>query len=175
MRLAAERSRIAVYTFAEGLLSALAHDLEIVAQDVTGEANETAEGPVAEVRVQVASLRVSGVMKRGKLETSILSAGDRDAIERQVREDVLPGGDVVARTAPGSQGSRVAIEVRSARGVDRVTCDVALTNEDGARRAKGRAEVSLSALGSPPVKGPMGAFRVKDRVRVEFDLLFTSP
>jgi hypothetical protein len=182
MQLAAERSRIAVYTFAEGLLSALAHDLEIVAQNVTGEANETTAGPVAEVRVPVASLRVSGVMKRGKLETSVLSAGDRDAIDRQVREEVLPGGDVVARTTPGAQGSRVAIEVRSARGVDRVTCDVALTNEegteDGARRsmrAKGRAEVSLSALGSPPVKGPMGAFRVKDRVRVEFDLLFTSP
>jgi hypothetical protein len=134
------------------------------------------------VRVQVASLRVSGVMKRGKLEASILSAGDRDAIARQVREDVLPGGDVVARTTPGGHGSRVAIEVRSACGVDRVTCDVALTNEEGnedgarrAMRAKGRAELSLAALGSPPVKGPMGAFRVKDRVRVEFDLLFTSP
>jgi hypothetical protein len=182
MRLAAERSRIAVYTFAEGLLSALAHDLELVAGDVTGEANETAEGTVAEVRVRVASLRATGVMKRGKLDVSVLSAGDRDAIDRQVREDVLPGGDVVARATSGGQGSRVAIEVRSARGVDRVTCDLALTkeegddDEDGARRAiraKGRAEVSLSALGSPPVRGPMGAFRLKDRVRVELDLLFT--
>jgi hypothetical protein len=185
MRLAAERSRIAVYTFAEGLLSALAHDLELVAGDVTGEANETAEGTVAEVRVRVASLRATGVMKRGKLDVSVLSASDRDAIDRQVREDVLPGGDVVARATSGGQGSRVAIEVRSARGVDRVTCDLALTKEEGdddeggarravrAVRAKGRAEVSLSALGSPPVKGPMGAFRVKDRVRVELDLLFT--
>jgi hypothetical protein len=178
MKLAAERSRIAVYTFAEGLLSALAHDLELLAGDVSGEANETAEGPVAEVRVPVASLRVTGVVKRGKLDTSVLSAGDRDAIERQVRGDVLPGADVVARATPDGRGSRVAIEVRSARGVDRVTCDVALTSEEGGRRAlraQGRAEVSLSALGAPPVKGPMGAFRVKDRVRVEFDLVFTSP
>jgi hypothetical protein len=40
--------------------------------------------------------------------------------------------------------------------------------------AKGTVEVSLAALGSKPVKGPMGAFRVKDRVRISFDLVFAS-
>lgn len=175
MRLAAERSRIAVYTFAEGLLSALAHDLEIVADAATGEASGEESAATAEVRVTPASLRVSGVMKRGKLDTSVLSSSDRESIQRQIREEVLAGGDIVARGSPGASPSRASIEVRSARGVNRVTCDVAVTRENGTVRAKGSTELSLRALGSPPVKGPVGAFRVKDRVRVEFDLLFVSP
>ena len=61
MRLDAARSRVAIYTQAEGLFSALAHDLELVAGDLQGEANE----PAAEIRVRVASIKVGGVMKRG--------------------------------------------------------------------------------------------------------------
>lgn len=38
--------------------------------------------------------------------------------------------------------------------------------------ASGSFEVSLMAIGSDVVKGPMGAFRVKDRVKVLFDVRF---
>src|SRR5271155_3433850 len=93
MKLDAARSRVAIYTMAEGLFSALAHDLELVAGDVQGEATET----TAEVRVAVASIKGSGVMKRGKLDTGVLSSADRETIERQVRDDVLPGAEIVAR------------------------------------------------------------------------------
>jgi hypothetical protein len=53
-----------------------------------------------------------------------------------------------------------------------VACDVVVTQERDWTRTRGRTEVSLRSIGAPPVKGPLGSFRVKDRVRVEFDLFF---
>jgi hypothetical protein len=166
MKLDADRSRLAIYTRAEGFLSALAHDLELAATGLSGDAGETA----AEIHVPIASIQVTGVVKRGKLDRGVLSRGDRDAIERQVREEVLPGPEIVARGTLAA--GRVAIEVAAPKGSARVVCDVSVADEEGAKRVRGETEVSLAAIGAPPVKGPMGAFRVKDRVRVEFDLVF---
>ena len=166
MKLDPSGSRLAIYTVAEGLFSALAHDLELVARDLNGESTDTS----AEVRVPIASIRVTGAMKRGKVDLTVLSSGDRETIERQVREDVLPGGELVARGT--LEGGRASIELALPRGKTRLVCNVAVKDEAGGKRVRGETEVSLAALGAPPVKGPMGAFRVKDRVRVELDLLF---
>lgn len=179
MKLDPSRSRVAVYTFAEGLLSALAHDLEIVAMDVSGEA----DGDKAELRIAVGSLRVIGAMKRGRLDRDVLSASDRDAIEKQIRSEVLPGVEVVARGERA--GGSASVELTVPRGKPaRVSCKVHVSDEPGATadaqdaqstrvRIKGTADVSLKAIGAPPVKGPMGAFRVSDKVRVDFDLVFS--
>jgi len=43
---------------------------------------------------------------------------------------------------------------------------------DTGTRVTGTFDVSLSAIGSDPVKGPMNAFRVKDSVEVLFELVF---
>jgi hypothetical protein len=168
MKLDAARSRLKIYTFAEGFLSALAHDLELVAGDLEGHA----EASSAEVRAKVAALRVSGVMKRGRLDGEALSESDRAAIERQIREGVLPGEAVVARGV--LDGSRATIDVTAPRGTARVTAGVSVERGANEARAKGSLEIPISALGAPPVKGPMGAFRVRDHVRVEFDLVFRA-
>ena len=46
---------------------------------------------------------------------------------------------------------------------------------DGERIGHGRLELSLSALGIPEVKGPLGAFKVRDDVEVRFWLMLRSP
>jgi len=43
-----------------------------------------------------------------------------------------------------------------------------------AARVRGDLVVSLSALGSSTVKGPMNAFRVKDAVEISFDVVFVA-
>lgn len=166
MLLDASRSRLAIYTEAEGLLSALAHDLELLATDLQGEVT----GNEASLRVSPGSIRVSGVMKRGKLDAGVLSPNDRTTIERQIAIEILAVPEVVARGV--LEGARATIEVVTARARTRIACPVSVLDEGAGKRARGCAEVSLAALGAPPVKGPMGAFRVKDRVRVEFDLVF---
>jgi hypothetical protein len=169
MRLDAPRSRLTIFTETEGLFSALAHDLEIVAGDLRGEANEA----TAEVRVQVASINVTAVMKRGRRDEGILSRADRDAIDRQIREEVLPATELIARGT--MVAGRASVEIVAPGGNARaVTCEVVVTQERDWTRTRGRAEVSLRSIGAPPVKGPLGSFRVKDRVRVEFDLFFVA-
>jgi hypothetical protein len=167
MKLDEARSRLAVYTFAEGFLSALAHDLELVVRGFAG----TLDGEKVELRLPVAAIEVSGVMKKGRLDREVLSAGDRATIAKQIREDVLPGAEVVARGERSGDSARV--EVAAPKGRVAVSCRVQVTDEGGAKRAAGSVELSLKALGAPPVKGPMGAFRVSDKVRVEFDLVFS--
>jgi hypothetical protein len=166
MKLDAARSRLAIFTFAEGLFSALAHDLELVAGDLTGEATES----TAELRVPVAAIRVSGAVKRGKTDASALSSSDRATIEAQIRHSVLPTAEIVASGT--LEGGRADLVVKGPRATARVTSNVTVTRETGATRVNGGVEVSLAALGCAPVKGPMGAFRVSDRVRVEIDLVF---
>jgi hypothetical protein len=166
MRLDAPRSRLTIFTETEGLFSALAHDLEIVAGDLRGEANEA----TAEVRVQVASINVTAVMKRGRRDEGILSRADRETIDRQIREEVLPATELIARGT--MVDGRASVEIVAPGGNARVACDVVVTQERDWTRMRGRTEVSLRSIGAPPVKGPLGSFRVKDRVRVEFDLFF---
>jgi hypothetical protein len=166
LKLDPARSKLAIFTFAEGLLAAFAHDLELGANDLEGEATGTS----AELRVPVASIRVRGVMKRGKLDPNVLSEGDRETIERQIRGEVLAGTHVIARGA--LEAGLASIEIAAPSGKTRIACALRIVDEEGGKRVRGETEVSLAAIGAPPVKGPMGAFRVKDRVRVEIDLIF---
>jgi hypothetical protein len=66
---------------------------------------------------------------------------------------VPPNGRVVERSVP------IRLEARP----------------DAGARVSGSFELSLDALGSDPVKGPMNAFRVKDAVEVLFDVTFVEP
>jgi hypothetical protein len=56
-----------------------------------------------------------------------------------------------------------------------VTAHHSLHPDGNGVRAAGKLEVSLYAIGSDVVKGPMNAFRVKDRVLVTFDVVFAPP
>jgi len=138
------------------------------ARELAGEA----DGDRAELRVAIAGIRVEGVVKRGKVDAGILSSGDREAIERQIREDVLRGGTLTATGMREGARARIALEAPTGRA--ELTCAVDVRTEADATVARGEADVSLRALGVSPVKGPMGAFRVADRVKVRFDLVFVA-
>jgi hypothetical protein len=168
MKLDPSRSRIAIHTFAEGFLSALAHDLELEARDLEGDAT----GTTCSLEIATASLGVVGVVKRGKVDRAVLSAGDRDTIERQIRQEVLRSATVTARGV--QDGRRAKIDVAVGTGRATFECDVTATTSAAEATARGEVDVSLRALGIAPVKGPMGAFRVSDRVRVTFELVFIA-
>jgi len=165
MKLDGARSKIAIYTYAEGLFSALAHDLELVAGDLSGEV----DGDRCELRAPIRAIAVQGVMKRGKLDRGVLSASDRETIERQVREDVFRGGTEITLRGTREVGrARIEIVAPTGRAEAQTKIDAQ------ADSARGEVELSLRALGIAPVKGPMGAFRVSDRVRVVFELYFVA-
>jgi hypothetical protein len=91
---------------------------------------------------------------------------------------VLTSSEVVVTASvadvPG-EGSRSAntaatVEVGGKKAKAKLTATV--TAGPDQIKASGRATVSLDALGIPPVKGPLGAFRVDDAIEVVFDLAF---
>lgn len=181
MTLAFDRdaSKLRIETTAKGMLAKLAHDLAIEASDWTCEATLDGEKATLTAKVPVASLRVAGVRKHGTVDKNVLSSSDRSEIERKIREEVLTGREVVvAASASGipADGSRTIdaeLTVESGRAKARVSSRVTVSVTAGAVVASGRAGVSLSSLSIPPVKGPLGAFRVDDVVDVVFDARFT--
>ena len=83
--------------------------------------------------------------------------------------EALGGAEV--RVAATLAGDRASLEVRTPLGVQAASASVRV--ERGPTiRVRGECELSLRALGVPPVRGPAGAFRLADRVQILFDVSF---
>lgn len=167
-------TRVVVRTRAEGLFSRLAHDLEIVAHEGEGRASVEGEGAKPsggriELSVPVEALRVAGVLRRGKVETGVLSPSDVAEIEKKIAREVLP---VTAVRAEGEIVGEREADVRVSLGgkSQRTRARISVEHRPGGYRISGTLSLSLSALGVSEVKGPLGAFRVADDVDVAFEL-----
>lgn len=174
LTLASDRSRLRLHTFAEGLFARLAHDLELTCAEVAGSAARDGAKGSASLSVPLSGIGVAGVLKDGRVDASVLSASDqRDVLEKMRREVFHASGDAAVKVEAEHDGASARVRVIPPKGPE-VTSTVRpeVRDEDGGVRVSGKVEVSLSAIGSDVVKGPMGAFRVKDRVEVLFDLLF---
>jgi hypothetical protein len=163
-------STLRIRTRATGLLARLAHDLELVARGMRGEASDEGTTWTAELTVPVQQLRVAGTLRGDRLDPSALSTSDRAEIERKMVAEVL-GPAEVSVSASGSTrdagDAKVTVRGRSARA--RVV--LRLTEQEHGVRVQGETELRLSELGIAEIRGPLGAFKVKDEVRVLFDLV----
>lgn len=163
-------SSIALRTRAEGLLARVAHDLEFAAPVFRGKVTLDGEAWTAELGVAVASLRVVGVIRGSALDRVALSSSDRAQIEQKMRQDVFFGG-VREVTADARGSSRTGGEATVTLGTRSQRAPVTLRVEappGGNIKAIGQLTLSLEKLGVKPIKGPLGAFRVKDAVEVLF-------
>jgi polyisoprenoid-binding protein YceI len=97
----AQNSQCFVFTFKEGLLSPMAHDLRIAVGTFSIEVDE-AQGSVV-ASFDVSSLRVDTPMKDGAENPSALSAADKEKIAGQNREDVLHSSKFPAATFRSTQ------------------------------------------------------------------------
>ena len=177
LSLDSKRARITIRTFAEGLLSRLAHDLELVCHDVTGTAEDRGNGAgMARLEVPIAKIDVAGTLKNGIVDPSGLSRSDREDCLGKMRREVFQasnGDDCVTIEADLEDGrARIRVMTPNGSKVESVVPLRTTTGDDGALRVTGVVDLSLTAIGSWPVKGPMNAFRVKDRVEVIFDVSF---
>lgn len=173
----AEKSRVRVHTFAEGMLARLAHDLELLCGGLSGSATRAADGAAeGSLTFPLSAIELSGTLKGGRLDPRGLSASDRGDVLAKMRRDVfhVTGGDAAVRVEAHVESSRARVRLLppNGRAVERST-SVRVEPEGGGVRVSGVLTVSLSELGSRPVKGPMNAFRVKDDVEVLFEVVFT--
>jgi hypothetical protein len=166
------KSRIRIRTFAEGLFAKLAHDLELTCTRLEGKASPNER--TATVEVAIGGIDVAGVLKGDAVDERGLSAADRADCLEKMRKDVFqsgPSATVRVEAAMAGDSARVRIVPPNGRAIER-NMRPTVTDEEGRVRVKGALDVSLAAIGSATVKGPMNAFRVKDRVEILFDVTF---
>ncbi len=174
------RSRVRIRTFAQGLLGRLAHDLELVCRNLTGSAERTSsDAGSGSIEAPIGAIDVAGTLKDGRVDPNGLSPSDREDCLVKMRRDVFHvhangGASAVVRIEATLEAgkARVRLVPPNGRATERLV-NISLEPEGSTgTRVTGTFDVSLSAIGSDPVKGPMNAFRVKDSVEVLFELVF---
>jgi hypothetical protein len=168
-----KKSRVRIHTFAEGLFARLAHDLELSCTRLEGTATRDGKSGTARIEAPLGSIAVAGVLKGDRVDDRSLSPGDRYEILERMQDSVFhvkgDARDVRVVVEATFDGETARVKLKPPRGpAYETTVKVSVTDD----RASGSFELSLSAIGSDPVKGPMGAFRMKDRVVVVFDVAF---
>lgn len=170
-RFDASSAECQVFTFKEGLLSPIAHDLRIA---VTRFEIEVAEDR-SSVRAtfDATSLRVETARKDGRDNPGALGAGDKRKIEGNIADDVL-------EVRRHREAKFESTQVRP-RGEDEATIDGKLTLHGVtrplsivARKTDGKwvAEVRLHQpdYGIKPYRAAMGTLRIQDDVTVRVAL-----
>ena len=157
---------VRVFTFKDGLLARLAHDLQIRATDWEIEI----DGDAVRARFGLAGLRVDGAVEHGRVADGVLSSSDRAKVERTMADDVLEVKRHPAATFTGTldrAGMRVSGEL-ALHGRTVALPSIPL-REDGDAIAMEFAFVP-SRWGIAPYRALAGALKLQDRVVVKVSL-----
>ena len=165
LRFDATASTIVIETFAEGLLSAFAHDMRLEARGGTGESESDAR---IEVSFPVRQITAVESSKKGKRDYHRLSASDATDVENRVRTQVFPGLDAV-RIEAEREGAVVYVMAQKRT---RAAIRLKVREEEGAVIAEGEGTLSMESIGAGKVKVPMGALKLRDEVTVRVKARF---
>lgn len=169
-----QASSVTLRTRAKGMLSRLAHDLEIEATRFDADLDLDAEKWRATLRFDVRGLRVVGALKGDRVDRGALKASDREDIERRIVDEHLTG-ETITVVAEGQTRERGDVTVRAPKGEQRLSVPIAVEERsDGQLVAYGDLKLSLRRLGVSEIKGPLGAFKVDDTIAVAFHLVIDA-
>ena len=156
-----------IFTFKDGLLSPIAHDLRIRVTSFRVEVDEAKTSVVASF--DTTSLRVDTPMKDGAENPSALSAADKDKIAAQIRDDVLHSSKHPAASFRSSH-----VTARGDGGYD-LTGELTLHGvskpiEAQTQLVDGRQQLELTLhqpdFGITPFKAMLGTLKIQPNVKV---------
>jgi polyisoprenoid-binding protein YceI len=159
---------VKVFTFREGALSALGHDLQLRASQFHIELLADS----VSARVDVSSLRVVCAMRGGVPDETALSDRDKGDIERTCARDVLaaqknPEATFVSSEVRASEGGWKVRGTLTVHGQSREgTFDV----ERQGDRAVARIDLDVRSFGMKPYSAMLGTLRVQPHVLVIVDV-----
>ena len=156
-----------VFTFKDGVLSAVAHDLRIRLEKF----DITLEGSAVRAEFDLKSLFVDGPIENGVLRADQYDAGKRADVEKAMHNDVLrsskyPTSTFTGTATPQGAGFQVSGELELCGKKAPLSFDV--KNEADSYTAA--FEFTPSQWGVAQYKALLGAIRLKDVVRIEFTL-----
>lgn len=159
--------QIHIFTFKEGVLSAVAHDLRIRAEKFEIEL----EGDTVRAAFDLKSLFVDGPMENGVLQADKYDAAKRAEVEKAMHGEVLrtekfPKALFTGKATPNDGGFLVQGDLELAGQKAPLTFDV--KNDGGVYRAS--FEMQPSRWGIAQYRALLGAIRLRDVVRVDLEL-----
>ncbi|MHC4269431.1 MAG: YceI family protein [Planctomycetota bacterium] len=163
-----------VYTFKEGLLSKLAHDLLIDITDfkVNLEVPESgfASGSL-ELEIQTNSLKVICALKNGE-RTDALKEKDIADIEKDMGGKVLhpdkyPTANFRSKAVQGKDGG---YKINGDLSLHGVTKSIDFDIDTDGNNLKGMISLLQKDYGIKPFKAMMGTLKIKNEINVGFDL-----
>jgi polyisoprenoid-binding protein YceI len=158
---------VTVFTFKEGLLSKIAHDLRIAVRrfEITWDAG------AIRASFDPSSLEVASTMRDGRDAPGLLSDRDFRTIEETIRSDVL---ETRRFRSIGFEGTEEqAGDARSVRGTLTLHATARPIQMDLQRRGTrwvGTIELDQRDFGITPYRAMLGTLRIQPRVRVELSL-----
>jgi hypothetical protein len=155
------RSQLKIRTRAKGLLSRLAHDLEMEAT-IEGEGTRDGDRYEGTMTVRLDSVRVVGTLRHNELDRNVLSAADCAEIERKIRHEVFRGEPEVTVRVKGDD-----VRVCFGERMSTVRPNLEVVTRGDETEVHAKCTVTMRALGLAEVKGPIGAFSIKDDVEIE--------
>jgi len=165
-RFDAKTAECTVFTFKEGLLSAVAHDLKIAVTEFEIEVNEADRSVRA--RFDPSSLRVLTAMRDGKESPRELSEANKKEIERNIVRDVLlPDKHPQVRfESKKTEQAEVGYTVRGVLTLCSKKKDLTVSVRKERKHYVAEATVHQPDFGIRPFSAMMGTLRVKADVLV---------
>lgn len=152
-----------VYTFKEGLLSRVAHNLRLRATRFEVQV----EGERVRASVWPESLKVEGTMEGEQLRTDQLRPKDTEEILKTIREKILKVRAYPTVSFEGTLSGAVLSGELTLLGQKRAARGQV---QHSAAGSQGTFQLTPSLWGIAPYKALMGAIKLQDRVEVRFEL-----
>lgn len=158
-----EKSMMTVRVYKTGVFSALGHDHEISAPIAAGSVDATGRG--VEVRVRTSALRVRDPNGSDK---------DREEIQKtMLGPEVLDAEhfpEIVFRSTAAEQTNSGSWTVHGDLTLHGQTRPISLEVQDKSGHYVGSARLKQTDFGIKPIKVAGGTVRVKDEIRIDFDI-----
>lgn len=160
-----------VFTYKEGLLSKIAHDLRIVAPNPQVQF----DGESLKARIDLRELQIASAQKDGR-DSPSLSDGDKKKILKSLHKDSLKTGrhpeavyEAVARFPDDTHA-----ELQGKLTLHGTTRDlpISLSKKDG--RWVGEVVIQQPDFGIKPFSAMLGALKIKPAVRITFSAPVTA-
>jgi hypothetical protein len=156
---------IHAYTFKEGLLSKLAHDLRFTLTRFS----ISARGPEISARFTPGSLRVDGVVRGGKLERNELSQSEKDKIQETMKEVLHALDHSEAKLTARLVTLKPPFTIEGQLTLRGETRPIQLRLDLEADRLLGHITIVPSQWGIRPYRALGGTLKLQDRVRITID------
>ena len=156
---------IHAYTFKEGLLSKLAHDLRFTLTRFS----ISVRGTEITGRFTLSSLRVDGVMRSGKLERNELSPNDRERIQETMQDVLRVRDHAEAKLSARLLNAAPPFLIEGQLTLCGETRPIQTRLELDSDRLLGAITIVPSQWGIKPYRALGGTLKLQDRVRIAID------